>query len=81
MKKETKCLIAEFVGEAFMGTAIATVLTKFVYSKCDKVEKIMVTVGTLPVSWMLGRAWAKKWLKFCNETFDTNFDDDEIEKL
>lgn len=76
MKKETKCKIGEVVGEVVLGLAVGVVTDNIVYPKCNnKIEKIAVTLGTGVGSWMLGRAWAKTYYKFCDEVFDTDFED------
>ena len=76
MKTETKCMIAETVGELMLGGAVSIVLQNHVYPECDnKTEKVIVTLGTMVGSWMLGRAWAKTFYKFCDGVFDADFED------
>lgn len=76
MKTETKCLIAEAVGEVMLGGAIGVGLVNHVYPKCDnKTEKVVMTLGTMVGGWMIGRAWAKTFYKFCDGVFDVDFED------
>lgn len=81
MDTEMKCLIAEKVGEGILGYAIGTAVANTILPKCEtKHEVVALAIGTGIVSWMTGRAFAKQFLKFCDEMFDTDFKDD-IEKL
>lgn len=76
MEKEVKCLLAEQVGEVILGGSLALILDKTVLPKCDNgAEKLLVTAGGMIGGWMLGREWAKKWYKFCDSAFDTDFED------
>lgn len=76
MTTEKKCMIAEQVGEVFIGAAIGTVVANNVIPKCDTaVQKIAVTVGSAIGGWIAGRVWAKHWFKFCDSTFGTDFKD------
>ena len=76
MEKETKCMLAEQVGEVIIGGSLAVIIGKTVLPKCDNgFEKLVVSAGGAIGGWMLGREWAKKWLKFCDTAFDTDFED------
>ena len=75
MDKEAKCVLAEQVGEVFIGATIATCVEKVVFPHCNPAEKLVVGVGTMIGSWMVGRAWAKQFYKFCDAAFDTDFED------
>lgn len=77
MKKTMKkCVIAEQVCEGLIGGAIAIVLGKTVIPKCDGFEATVVTLGTGALGWMVGRGFAKKFYKFCDDTFDTEFEEE-----
>lgn len=81
MDTEMKCLVAETVGEGILGYTIGTAVSKLLIPKCEtKTEMVALALGTGIVSWMAGRTFAKQFLKFCDEMFDTDFEDD-IEKL
>lgn len=75
MSTEEKCLIAEYVGEAIIGSALGIGLTKCVLPKCSPAEQVVVTLGGGIMGWMAGRAFAKQFLKFCDAIFDTEFED------
>lgn len=76
MDTETKCMIAEAIGEAMLGGAIGVGLVNHVYPKCDSnTEKVIMTLGTMVGSWMIGRAFGKQFYKFCDSAFDTDFED------
>ena len=71
-----KCNIAEQVGEAILGASIGLILTNNLFPKCsNNVEKIVLTAGAGIGGWIAGRVWAKHFYKFCDETFDTNYDE------
>lgn len=80
MNKRTMCLVAEQVGELAMGAAISIILDKTVMPKCTTAEKVLVQLGAMPCGWMLGRAWGKSFLKWCDEMFDTEFRE-EVDKM
>ena len=73
MKKEIGCIIVTYTMEALMGVAIGVVIKNNVYPKCTSVEKALVLVGTCVGSWMLGREFDKRFLKWCDNVFDTDF--------
>ena len=76
MEKETKCVIGEQIGEVLIGGAIAIVVDKTIFPKLDGFrDEFIVTAGTIVGTWMIGRAWAKSWFKFCDAVFDTDFED------
>ena len=76
MEKETKCMIGEQIGEVLIGGAMAVIINKTIFPKLDGFgDKLIVTAGTSVGAWMIGRAWAKSWLKFCDQAFDTDFED------
>lgn len=76
MEKETKCMIGEQVGEALIGGAMSVVITKTIFPKLNGFgEKFVVTAGSGVGAWIIGRAWAKSWFKFCDQVFDTDFED------
>lgn len=78
---EKKCMVVEQVCEAVIGGAIGVVLARNVFPKCDdNVEKIIVTLGTGVASFFAGRAFAKKFYKYCDDFHGTDFSD-VIEKL
>lgn len=74
MKKETKCVIGEVVGEVILGAAVGIAELKFVDPHLNtKFEKTAIHMGTMVGSWMLGRAWAKEYYGFCDKMFGTDF--------
>lgn len=73
MTTEKKCVIAEHVGEALIGGAIAVGLNKANDHLDSGVEKALLTGGVLVGSWMAGRAFAKQFFKFCDVAFGTEF--------
>ena len=79
--KEKKCVAVEQVCEALIGGAIGVVLVNNVFPKCNStVEKIVVSLGTGAASFFAGRAFAKKFYKYCDDFHGTDFSD-VIEKL
>ena len=75
MNKEIKCFIAEQVGEVFLAGATFIALKKTVFPKCSTGEQLVVTLGSTIGVWAVSRSVAKKWFKFCDDMFDTEFDD------
>lgn len=73
MKKESKCQIVEFLGEAFLGGAIGIITRKTILPKCDKGEKLIVCLGTLVMCGMAGRSFGKGFYKMCDDIVGTNF--------
>lgn len=80
MTKQQKCMLAETIGECVLGGAIATCLNKTVMDKCNGGEKALVVLGGMVLSFTAGRAFGKAFYKFCDDTFDTDFED-MIERL
>lgn len=74
-KTMKKCVMAEQVCEVLIGGASAIILNKTVTPKCNGLETIVVTLGSGVLGWMVGRGFAKKFYKFCDDTFDTEFED------
>lgn len=73
MNREMLCVTGELVGELVVGNAIGIVANNVILPKCDRtVDKIGVVLGTMVVSWMIGREWAKKYYKWCDHTFHTD---------
>lgn len=77
MTKTEKCMIAEQVGEALLGAASGIIIQKTVIPKCNKGEQILVTLGAAVGGWMLGRTFGNMFYKFCDDVFDTGFNDNE----
>lgn len=75
-KTMKKCVIAEQVCEVLIGGASAIILNKTVTPKCNGLETIVVGLGSSVLGCMVGRSFAKKFYKFCDDTFDTEFEDD-----
>lgn len=75
-KTMKKCVIAEQVCEGLIGGAIGVVLCKTVIPKCNGFEATVVALGTGALGWMIGRDFAKKFYKFCDNTFETEFEDE-----
>ena len=76
-----KCNIAEQVGEVILGGAIGLLVTNNLYPKCsNNFEKVVIMAGAGIGGWIAGRVWAKHFYKFCDETFDTNYEE-EIKRL
>lgn len=76
MNTEVKCIIAEGIGEIMLGGAIGVGLVNHVYPKCESnTEKVIMTLGTMVGGWMIGRAFGKQFYKFCDSTFNTDFED------
>lgn len=78
MDKQVACIAAEFVCEAFIGGALGIGVNKLVVPHCNKAEKAVVTVGTSILGWAIGREFAKKFYKFCDAKFDTEFNEDGL---
>jgi hypothetical protein len=76
MKTETKCFIAEQVCEGIMGGAVGIILSNNILPKCNNnAEKVVVTLGTTVVGWMLGRSFAKQFYAYCDYNFGTDFEE------
>ena len=76
MEKETKCMIAGYVGEAIIGSAIGVTVRQVVFPKLDNTsDKLTVALGSMIGTWMISRKWQKQWLKFCDNVFDTDFEE------
>ena len=73
MKKEDVCGIVELLGEVFIGGAIGIITRRTILPKCDKGEKLIVGLGSLVMSGMIGRTFYKGFYKMCDEILDTNF--------
>ena len=76
MEKETKCMIGEQIGEVIIGGSMGIITKNMILPHCDTVcEKIIVSLGAGLGGFVIGRKWAKQWFKFCDATFDTDFED------
>lgn len=73
MKKESKCQIAEFLGEAFLGGAIGIIARRTILPKCNKHEQLIVCLGSLVICGMAGRSFGKGFYKMCDDVIGTNF--------
>lgn len=73
MKKESKCQIAEFLGEAFIGGAMGIITRRTILPKCDKGEKLIVGLGSLVITGMIARSFGKEFFKICDDMIGTNF--------
>lgn len=73
MKKEDVCGIVELLGEVFIGGAIGIITRRTILPKCDKGEKLIVGLGSLVMSGMIGRTFYKGFYKACDEIVGTNF--------
>ena len=73
MKKEIGCIIATYTMEALMRVAMGIVIKNNVYPKCTSVEKALVLSGSCIGAWFLGREFDKRFLKWCDIVFDTDF--------
>lgn len=72
---EKKCMVVEQVCEAVIGGAIGIILETTVFPKCNDVEKIVVTLGAGVAGFFAGRAFAKKFYKYCDDFHGTDFSD------
>lgn len=75
IEKSAKCVVAEQICELLIGGAIGIGVSKTVMPKCNIAEKVVVTLGSALVTYMIGNAFGKKFYKFCDTTFDTEFGD------
>ena len=76
MEKETKCIITERICECFIGGTVGIIASDHVLPKCENnFDKVVVTGGALIGSFMIGRAFTKQFLKFCDSVFGTDFKD------
>ena len=73
MKKEDVCGKVERVGEAFIGWAIGIITRRTILPKCDKGEKLIVSLGSLIIGGMVGRSFYKGFYKACDEIVGTDF--------
>ena len=81
MTTETKCVVAETVCEGLMGLAAGTVIANYaIKHDCNAVETTVLTLGAMVVQWSVGRAFAKQFYKYCDNSFGTDFKD-VIEQL
>ena len=82
MDKHVKCLVAEQIGEVLIGSTIAIGLNKTVIPHCNTAEKVVVAMGAAVGGWMVGRAFGKKFFNWCDDVFDTEFNEDgELDRL
>ena len=70
---EKKCIMAEQVCEVLIGGAAGIVVSNYIFPKCNKSEKVIVTLGSMVTGWAAGRAFAKTFYKFCDVKFGTDF--------
>ena len=73
MKKESKCQIAEFLGEAFIGGAMGIITRRTILPKCNKGEQLIVGLGSMIIGGMIGRSFYKGFYKACDEIVGTDF--------
>ena len=73
MKKESICKLTECLGEAFIGGAIGIITRRTILPKCNKGEKLIVGLGSLVMSGMIGRTFYKGFYKACDEIVGTDF--------
>ena len=73
MKKEDVCGIVELLGEVFIGGAIGIITRRTILPKCNKGEKLIVGLGSLVMSGMIGRTFYKGFYKMCDDIVGTNF--------
>ena len=73
MKKESKCQIAEFLGEAFIGGAMGIITRRTILPKCNKGEQLIVGLGSLVITGMIARSFGKEFFKICDDMIGTNF--------
>lgn len=73
MKLETKCEIAEMTGEILIGSAAGIIMTETIFPKCNKMQKVVVTLGSSIVIGMIGRTFGEKFYEYCDEYFGTEF--------
>ena len=73
MKKESKCQIAEFLGEAFIGGAMGIITRRTILPKCNKHEQLIVGLGSLVITGMIARSFGKEFFKICDDMIGTNF--------
>ena len=72
MKLETKCVIAEMTGEALIGATMSIILRKTIFPKCKSGDKVIATLGTAVMAWMVGRSFCKEFYEFCDGVFGTD---------
>ena len=68
-KKEDVCGLVECLGEVFIGI----ITCRTILPKCDKGEKLIVGLGSLVMSGMIGRTFYKGFYKMCDDIVGTNF--------
>lgn len=73
MKKESICKLTECLGEAFIGGAMGIITRRVIWPKCDKGEKLIVSLGSLIIGGMVGRSFGKGFYKMCDDIVGTNF--------
>ena len=73
MKKEDVCGLVECLGEVFIGGAIGIITRRTILPKCNKGEKLIVGLGSLVMSGMIGRTFYKGFYKMCDDIVGTNF--------
>lgn len=74
MKKETKCIIGEIIGECIIGSAIGMSVSDSILNKDNKVlKKGIIFLGSAISAATLGKVFAKGYYKACDSIFDTDF--------
>lgn len=73
MKKESICKLTECLGEAFIGGTMGIITRRVIWPKCDKGEKLIVSLGSLIIGGMVGRSFGKGFYKMCDDIVGTNF--------
>ena len=76
MTTEKKCVVAEQVCEVIIGAGVGAVLNNHLAKNdYNAINKVAITLAAGIFTWSATRGFAKKFFKFCDDMFDTEFGD------